>query len=166
MIGPRSPKQRIGRNRRPEAIREPIPVDPMAHFRRKMRKKACQGAALQTPGHTAPRPLAHQQSQIETKHMNHQSLAHIRVAPDEDPASPSAAELMRERSLQKLATLPLQPSPPPLTNPSPIRVHWHQVVLVHPLPIPSTPIRLRHPVQCRILAASGLDTERLPCISV
>ena len=62
-----------------------------------MRKKPAPDAALETPRRTDARQVAHQQSQIETTDMDQQSLAHVRVAPDEDPTQPSRAELVRDK---------------------------------------------------------------------
>ena len=45
-MGPRSPKLQIEPDRRAKALPEPIPADPVAHFRRKMRKNPAQDAAL------------------------------------------------------------------------------------------------------------------------
>ena len=109
----------------------------------KKRKKTRQDAALQTPGRTDPRQMAHQQSQVETTHVDQQSLPDIGVTPDEDAAQPARGELMRERPLHQLASLPLQPSSPAAPNPSPIRVHWPLVLPILPLPVAPAPIRFR-----------------------
>ena len=93
-MGPRSPKQRIGPDRRPEVLPEPFPAAPAAHCRPQKAKKPRQDAALQTPGRTDPRQTAHQQSQVETRHVDQQSLPDIGVAPDEDAAQPARGELM------------------------------------------------------------------------
>ena len=119
MLRPGSPKPQIEPDRPPEALPEPIPADQTAFFRPKWRKMTRQDPALQTPGRPRPRQVAHQQSQVESAHVDQQSLAHVGVAPDEDPAQPSRGELVRERPLHQLAPLPLQPSAPPAPDPSP-----------------------------------------------
>ncbi len=100
-------------------------------LRFKKRKKTRQNAALKTPGRTDPRQPAHQQSQVETTHVDQQSLRAIGVTPNEDAAQPARGELMRERLLHQLA--PLQPSSPAAPNPSTIRVHRCLALSILPL---------------------------------
>ena len=90
---PGSPKPQIDPDRRPEALPEPIPADQTALFRPEKRKMTRQDAALQTPGRPDSRQVPHQQSQVESTHVDQQSLAYVGVAPDEDPAQPARGEL-------------------------------------------------------------------------
>ena len=96
-MDPRSPKQRIGPDRRPETLTDPIPADPATGSRPQKRKKTCPTAARETAGRTHPRQMAQQQSQIEAADRDQQSLAPVGVAPDEDPTPPSRAELGRDK---------------------------------------------------------------------
>ena len=96
-MDPRSPKQRIGPDRRPETLPDPIPADPATGSRPQKRKKMCPTAARETAGRTHPRQMAQQQSQIEAADRDQQSLAPVGVAPDEDPTQPSRAELGRDK---------------------------------------------------------------------
>ena len=139
-MDPRSPKQRIGPDRRPETLPEPIQRPVRAPKSVKRRARPRPGRLWGVP---IPRQVAQQQSQIEAADMDQQSLAHVGVAPDEDPTQPSRAGLVRERSIHPLAPPSLQPSPPPPPDPLPIRVHRHLVFPVLPLPIPPAPIRFR-----------------------
>ena len=138
MMDFRSPKQRIGPDRRPEPPPKAIPADPAAHWRPNQRKKTRPGTTLETPGCADPRQVTHPQPQIETAHLDQQSLADIEMAPDEEPTQPSSDELMSKRWFHQLAPLPLQPSHPP-----PIGVHWRLVLFIFPLPIPPPPVRFR-----------------------
>ena len=117
-MDPRSPILPIGLDRRPEALPEPIPADPAVHWRSKQRKKTRQDAALKTPGRAHARQTAHQQSQVETRHVDQQSLAHVGVAPHEDPTQPSRGELMRERSLHPPWPTPWACCHPPWARPA------------------------------------------------
>ena len=77
--------RRTGPDRRAAALQQTLQAAPAGQWRQNGRQRA----ALKASGRPETGPVAQQEAQIESAHVHQQPLAHIGMAPDEDPTQPS-----------------------------------------------------------------------------
>src|SRR5258708_33045976 len=112
-------------------------------------REACERAKkglqspLESPWGPDPDPGPHHQAQVEAGGVNKESLQDVRVTAEVGASHAPGFVKVRERTLDQLASHPVQPLASLTSDASAIGVHGLLSIDVVP-PLASSPVRLRH----------------------